>query len=172
MPAVIVRPFNNYGPRQHLEKVVPRFITSVLLGEPLTVHGEGDASRDWIHVDDTVRGIDMVLAAPLATVRGEVFNLGTGIDVSVLELARRVLALGAPCESEIVFMDDRIGQVVRHTASVDKSADLLGFRTSIDVDDGLDATLAWYANHPDWWKRRLDAREVRVRLPGGRIVRY
>ena len=56
LPIVIVRPFNNYGPRQHPEKVVPRFITQALAGEPLTIHGDGHASRDWLYVDDDARG--------------------------------------------------------------------------------------------------------------------
>ena len=64
IPIVIIRPFNNYGPRQHLEKVVPRFITSALLEEPLTVHGTGESARDFLYVEDTCRGIDMVLSAP------------------------------------------------------------------------------------------------------------
>ena len=64
VPAVIVRPFNNFGPMQHLEKVVPRFITSVILDEQLTVHGNGEAARDFLHVDDTCRAIDLILQAP------------------------------------------------------------------------------------------------------------
>ena len=65
LPIVIVRPFNNYGPRQHPEKVVPRFITQALAGEPLTIHGDGHASRDWLHVDDTASAIEALIDAPL-----------------------------------------------------------------------------------------------------------
>ena len=70
LPIVIVRPFNNYGPRQHPEKVVPRFITQALAGEPLTIHGEGRASRDWLHVDDTASAIEALVEAPLDRVGG------------------------------------------------------------------------------------------------------
>src|SRR5205085_1268002 len=87
LPAVILRPFNNYGPRQHLEKVVPRFLTSALLDEPLTLHGGGSAARDWLYVDDCVDGILAALDAPLPRVRGQVLNLGTGIATSVAEIA-------------------------------------------------------------------------------------
>src|SRR3954469_6874111 len=63
LPIAIVRPFNNYGPRQHPEKVVPRFITSALMDEPLTIHGAGDASRDWLFVDDDAEAIEAIISA-------------------------------------------------------------------------------------------------------------
>ena len=72
LPIVIVRPFNNYGPRQHPEKVIPRFITQALADEPLTVHGDGHASRDWLYVDDDAEAIEAVIAADIDTVAGEV----------------------------------------------------------------------------------------------------
>jgi len=65
IPAVIIRPFNNYGPRQHLEKVIPRFITSALKNEPLSIHGDGSARRDWLHVTDTCERLDRVIKAPI-----------------------------------------------------------------------------------------------------------
>ena len=83
LPIVIVRPFNNYGPRQHPEKVVPRFVTQALAGEPLTIHGDGHASRDWLHVDDTASAIEALIEAPLDDVAGEVVNVATGVDISV-----------------------------------------------------------------------------------------
>src|SRR5581483_12361483 len=83
LPIVILRPFNNYGPRQHWEKVVPRFITAALADEPLTVHGDGHASRDWLYVDDDAEAIEAAIAADLDAVAGEVINVATGVDVSV-----------------------------------------------------------------------------------------
>src|SRR5690348_1933287 len=91
LPIVIVRPFNNYGPRQHPEKVVPRFITQALSDEPLTIHGDGHASRDWLYVDDDAEAIEAVIAAPLENVAGEVLNVATGVDVSVSAVADLVL---------------------------------------------------------------------------------
>src|SRR5256712_8394070 len=78
LPVVIVRPFNNYGPRQHPEKVVPRFITQALQDRPLTIHGDGHASRDWLYVDDDAEAIEAVIAAPLDNVAGEALNGGAG----------------------------------------------------------------------------------------------
>ena len=82
-PAVVVRPFNNYGPFQHPEKVIPRFITAALQDRPLTVHGGGTASRDWLHVEDTSEAIAAIIAAPLERIAGEVLNVATGVDVDV-----------------------------------------------------------------------------------------
>src|SRR5919202_6152573 len=85
LPIVIVRPFNNYGPRQHPQKVVPRFVTQALRDEPLTVHGDGHASRDWLYVFDDAEAIEAAIAAPLDTVVGEVVNVATGTDISISE---------------------------------------------------------------------------------------
>src|ERR671922_2057054 len=97
LPIVIVRPFNNYGARQHPEKVIPRFVAQALDDEPLTVHGDGNASRDWLYVDDDAEAIEAIIAADVGDVAGEVFNLATGMDISVSEIADAVLAaLGKP----------------------------------------------------------------------------
>ena len=91
LPIVILRPFNNYGPYQHPEKVVPRFVTQALADLPLTVHGDGHASRDWLYVEDHAEAIDAVLAADISDVAGEVLNLATGADISVSRIADLVL---------------------------------------------------------------------------------
>src|SRR5262245_58246786 len=83
LPAVIVRPFNNFGPYQHLEKVIPRFITSCILNESLTVHGDGKSQRDWLYVGDLCRALDTIIHCDLDCVRGEVFNIGTGISMDI-----------------------------------------------------------------------------------------
>src|SRR2546430_15637417 len=83
LPVVIVRPFNNYGPRQHPEKVVPRFITQALQDRPLTIHGDGHASRDWLYVDDAAEAIEAALAAPLQGVAAAGLHLATGLDIAL-----------------------------------------------------------------------------------------
>ena len=87
LPAIIVRPFNQFGPRQHLEKVIPRFITSCLLDEPLRVHGDGSAARDFTYVEDTCRALDCLAHCDLDRVRGEVINLGSGRSISLADMA-------------------------------------------------------------------------------------
>jgi len=162
LPAVIVRPFNNYGPGQHLEKLVPRFITHALAGEPLTVHGEGRAARDWVHVDDTCGAIESVLDAPLEDVRGEVFNVGTGIATDVRQIAERVLALVEPGGSRIEHVSERPGQVSLHRADPKKLEQRLGYRAETTLEEGLARTVAWYRDHPDRWRHQLWMRSVPV----------
>jgi dTDP-glucose 4,6-dehydratase len=152
LPIVIVRPFNNYGPRQHPEKVVPRFVTQALAGEALTVHGDGHASRDWLFVDDDAEAIEALLEAPLDLVAGEVVNVATGIDVSVAEVARQVLdAVGNP-EASITYVEERPGQVDRHVGSTAKLERLTGWRAGTRFPDGLERTVAWYRDNEAWWR--------------------
>jgi dTDP-glucose 4,6-dehydratase len=162
IPAIIVRPFNNYGPRQHLEKVVPRFITSCLLGEPLRVHGDGSAMRDWTHVEDTCGALDCILHGDLGTLRGEVINIGSGESVSIAEIARMVVrVMGAP-PSLITYVGERPGQVFRHTADRSKAERLIGWTPRVTFEDGLRRTAEWYRNHRDWWQKQLWMREIPV----------
>src|SRR3954466_7501864 len=90
IPAVIVRPFNNFGPNQHLEKVVPRFITSCILKQPLSVHGDGSAARDFLFVEDHCEALDKIIHAPRDKIVGQTINLGTGRHVSISEIASAV----------------------------------------------------------------------------------
>ena len=161
LPIVIVRPFNNYGPRQHPEKVVPRFITQALLGEPLTVHGDGHASRDWLYVEDDAEAIRAVIEAPIDDIAGEVINIATGVDISVADVADLVLeAFGGPA-SELTYVAERPGQVDRHIGSTEKAERLLGWRARTSFEDGLERTVTWYRENEAWWRGIL-AREARA----------
>ena len=161
LPIVIARPFNNFGPRQHPEKVIPRFIVQALCDEPLTIHGDGEASRDWLYVDDDAEAIEALIEAELDTVAGEVINVATGIDVSIEEIADRVLeVLGRPAELK-QRVPDRPGQVQRHVGSTDKAQRLLGWRARTSFDEGLERTVAWYSENESWW-RPIRAMEVGV----------
>ena len=152
LPITIVRPFNNYGPRQHPEKVIPRFITQALQGEPLTIHGDGHASRDWLYVDDDAEAIEAIIAAPLDAVAGEVINVATGIDISVSEIADLVLdCVGRPRDLK-VHVDERLGQVDRHVGSTAKAEQVLGWRARTSFADGLERTVSWYRDNEAWWR--------------------
>jgi dTDP-glucose 4,6-dehydratase len=157
LPIVIVRPFNNYGPRQHPEKVIPRFITQALTGEPLTVHGDGHASRDWLYVEDDAEAIEAIIDADIDALAGEVVNVATGIDISVRDVADAVLAaVGADVEK--VFVEERLGQVDRHIGSTEKLAALTGWRACTSFEEGLERTVEWYRDNEVWW-RALTARD-------------
>ena len=152
LPIVIVRPFNNYGPRQHPEKVVPRFITQALRDEPLTVHGDGHASRDWLYVFDDAEAIAAMIAAPIEAVAGEVLNVATGVDISVGDIADAVLdTLGKPRDLKR-FVEERPGQVDRHIGSTEKAERLLGWRARTSFEEGLDRTVTWYRDNEAWWR--------------------
>jgi dTDP-glucose 4,6-dehydratase len=163
IPAVIVRPFNNYGPRQHLEKVVPRFVTSCILGEPLTVHGDGSAARDFMFVEDHCDAIDRLIHADRSKVIGQIMNLGTERHRTVLEIAEAVrTAMGRPAASPIEFIGDRPGQVFRHTADASKAADILGWRPGTSFEEGLERTIRWYQDNDAWWKPQVWMRHISI----------
>jgi len=172
LPGIIIRPFNNYGPRQHLEKVIPRFITSAILKEPLTIHGDGSAARDWIYVKDTAEAIDRALHTPMDKIKGEVFNIGMGRSISVLEIARMIQKEFGLDDSYITFMDERYGQVQKHISSTEKAEKILGFKASTDFEDGLMRTINWYKENRHHWEKQIPMRQVPVKRPDGSVVWY
>ena len=167
IPAVIVRPFNNYGPYQHLEKAVPRFITSVLLGEPLTVHGDGEAARDWLFVQDNCEALDALLHIDCAKIRGQVINIGTEQHRSVLEIAEAVLRAMGPCDSQIQFIGARPGQVFRHTADTAKLRQLIPWEPKLSFEEGLDRTIRWYRDNEGWWRPQIWMRHIPIITAAG-----
>jgi dTDP-glucose 4,6-dehydratase len=152
LPIVIVRPFNNYGPRQHPEKVIPRFITQALDGEPLTIHGDGHASRDWLYVDDDAEAIEAIIAADLDSVAGEVLNVATGVDISVNQVADLVLELLGKPPALKMHLPERPGQVDRHIGSTEKIRSLCGWSVRTGFEEGLARTVAWYRDNQAWWR--------------------
>jgi dTDP-glucose 4,6-dehydratase len=172
LPCVILRPFNTYGPHQHLEKVIPRFITSALLDEPLNVHGDGRNTRDWLYVGDLCQALDRALHANLDQVKGQAINLGTGVESSITSVAEQIVdKLGKP-HGLISFMEDRPGQVQRHVASTAKALSLLHWKAENDFDTGIEKTIRWYADHPEWWEKLRWMRSVAITVPGGRRIIY
>lgn len=172
LPCVILRPFNTYGPHQHLEKVIPRFVTNALMDEPLVIHGDGGHSRDWVYVQDLCQAVDRVFHVNVAALTGDAINLGTGSETSVLAAARRILeALGKP-SSLIRFAEDRPGQVRRHLASTEKALSLLGWKAQIDFDTGIERTIRWYVDNREWWSKRLWMRSVTITDPAGKASTY
>lgn len=162
IPAVIVRPFNNFGPYQHLEKVVPRFVTSCILNEPLTVHGDGSAKRDFMFVADHCEALDRLLHADINQIKGAVINIGTGVDKSILEVAESVLQAMAPSDSQIQFIGDRPGQVFRHTCDHSRITQLIGWKPARTFEDGLKDTIDWYKKNESWWRPQMWMRHIPI----------
>lgn len=172
LPCVILRPFNTYGPHQHLEKVIPRFVTNALMEEPLIIHGDGGHSRDWVYVQDLCQAVDRALHVDVAALEGDAINLGTGSETSILTAARRILEkLGKP-SSLIRFAEDRPGQVRRHLASTEKALSRLGWKAQTDFDTGIERTIRWYLDNREWWSKRLWMRSVSITDPAGKASTY
>jgi UDP-glucose 4-epimerase len=142
IPTVAVRPFNIYGPGQIGEGAVHAFVTRALRNEPITIHNDGDQIRSWCYIDDIVRGILAALSAPEAV--GESFNIGNPRStVTIHQLARMVIRL-AGSTSPIEFIDWDFPDVELRVPDVKKAERLLGFKSEIDLEDGLERTIAWY----------------------------
>lgn len=169
IPCVILRPFNQYGPYQHLEKVIPRFITSALKNEPLTIHGRGEARRDWLYVEDTCERIDNAINAPLTKIKGEVFNLGSGEVYSVMEIAEMILSILAKPNDLISFTGDRLGQVQHHVSSTEKAKNVLGIKPGRSFRVGLEQTIKWYQEHQDWWLKLEWMKNIKIMTQSGKF---
>ena len=172
IPGVIIRPFNNYGPHQHLEKVIPRFIASAILKEPLTIHGDGSAARDWIFVEDTAKAVDQAMHAQLNVVKGDVFNAGTGVSISVLDIAKKIIEIFGLDHTYLTYMEERFGQVQNHISSTEKAEKQLGFKANVMFDEGLLKTIEWYKNNREFWEKQMAMRKVPVKNKSGEIVWY
>lgn len=141
-PAVSIRPFNIYGPRQVGEGAVHHFIARALAGDPLKVHNDGAQIRSWCYIDDIVEGILLVMQRDEAV--GEAFNIGNPrATLTIYNLAREVVRL-AGSSSPIVFQPWPFADVELRIPDVSKARRLLGFEPKIDLEEGLIETIAWY----------------------------
>ena len=153
VPVTILRFFNNYGPGQHLEKLVGKYISLALSNKSLIVHGTGDQVRDWVYVVDTARAIDKALHIPnFDSIQNKAINCGTGTAISVLEIAKKILQTSNRPLDQLEFTADRPGQVKKHLSSTEISKTLLDWEPSTSFDEGLKMTIEWYKNHPEFWQ--------------------
>jgi len=170
VPAVIVRPFNNYGPQQHLEKMIPRFVTSALTGQPLTIHGQGIAKRDWIYVDDHCQALDSLLHHEnFSEIKNNIFNIGTNVATSNLDIAELILEELGCSTSLLRFIGDRPGQVDCHIAGIKKIGEVTGWKPSISLKEGVSKTIEWYQNNEKWWRNLEWMKQVPVRTTSNTI---
>lgn len=172
IPAVIIRPFNQYGPFQHLEKCIPRFITSALDGKRITLHGDGSAARDWCYVTDTCDALLKVLEAPLDAVLGEVINLGTGTATNIETLSRAICEQVGRTSVPIEHIENRPGQVDLHVSSTDKAERLLGWRARTTLEEGLARTIDWYRKNQNWWRKLEWMKHVPITMTSGQVVMH
>lgn len=152
LPVVIIRPFNNYGPYQFPEKVIPLFVTNAIEDSPLPVYGAGAFTRDWLHVSDHCRALERLMQIDLKSVQGEAINLGTGREWDVNYIAEAVINRLGKSKELIKNVTDRPGHVQRHISSVKKARDMLGWEARIKFEKGLLDTIDWYRKNENWWK--------------------
>lgn len=163
LPAVILRPFNVYGPRQHTEKVIPRFITSLLNNEPIVIHGDGQQTRDWTFVKDICRAIDSVLHVPhFNLVKNEVINIGSGRPITINKIAKQIVKFFHMRNetANVKHSKDRPGQVKMHITSTKKAKRLLGWEPRIPLSEGLQKTINWYSENKNIWQKKENMKLV------------
>jgi dTDP-glucose 4,6-dehydratase len=175
LDVTISRCSNNYGPYQFPEKLIPLVIVNILQGKSLPVYGDGKNVRDWLHVDDHCRGIDLVLRNGTA---GEAYNIGGGTETENISLVRRLcglveeayaagklpvrtfpdapLARGRRAQDLIEYVEDRLGHDRRYALDYRKAQAMLGYRAEMPLDVGLSGTVDWYLRNESWWRAVIE----------------
>lgn len=148
LPVLVTRCTNNFGPYQFPEKALPLMVTNWLEGKPFPLYGDGLNIRDWVHVDDHCRGVDLVLRKGRP---GEIYNIGGTASLTNKELVARVRRIMGVPESLVTPVKDRKGHDRRYAVDCAKLR-RLGFRHSTTFDSALRATIAWYRDNAWWWK--------------------
>ncbi len=149
LPVCITRCSNNYGPYQFPEKVVPLFVTNLIDGAQVPLYGEGANVRDWLHVDDHCRAIQLVLEGGRP---GEVYNIGGGTEMSNKELTGRLLEATGTDWDRVRQVTDRLGHDLRYSVDSAKIRTELGYEPLATFEQGMAETVAWYRENRAWWE--------------------
>jgi len=170
LPVTLSNCSNNYGPYQYPEKLIPLMIANAVAGKSLPVYGEGANVRDWLHVEDHCRALDLVVRSGEP---GRTYNVGGRNERSNLEVVHaicdildelRPLPAGGSYRGQIEFVADRPGHDLRYAIDADRISTELGWAPRFDFDSGLRATVQWYLEHRDWTEEVM-----RDRYDGGRL---
>lgn len=140
---------NNYGPGQYPEKLIPLAITNLFENKKVPIYGNGLNIREWIHVNDHCRGIELVVNSGSA---GETYNIGSGYELSNIEISKKIIGLLKKDNSMIEYVEDRKGHDFRYSVNSEKIAKI-GYEPIIDFTDGLIETISWYRENIDSWSR-------------------
>lgn len=149
LDVVVTRCSNNYGPYQFPEKVIPLFVTNLLDGFNVPLYGDGENIRDWLHVNDHCRGIELVLHGGRAA---EVYNIGGGTELSNKELTARLLEACGADWSRVDRVADRKGHDRRYSVDITRIRDELGYEPKTDFTTGLAEAVEWYRTQREWWE--------------------
>ena len=146
---VVTRCSNNYGFFHHPEKFIPKTITNLLQGKKVPIYGNGQNSRDWIHVDDHCDGIYAALREGKS---GETYNFGGDNEISNIGLAQLILDAMGKTQNELEFVSDRPGHDFRYSVDSGKSSQELNFKARIEFSEGILDVIKWYQDNEEWWK--------------------
>jgi dTDP-glucose 4,6-dehydratase len=149
LDVVVTRCTNNYGWYQFPEKLIPLFVTSLLDGRRVPLYGDGTHRRDWLHVSDHCRAVQLVLTAGRA---GEIYNIGGGTELSNAQLTARLLAACGAGWEMVEYVPDRKGHDRRYSLDSTKISRELGYRPLVRFDEGLARTIDWYRTNRSWWE--------------------
>jgi len=146
LKSMVVRPFNTYGPREHLHgvygEVIPRFVLRILNGLPPVIFGDGTQTRDFTYVSDTINGI--VSASECDAMTGQSVNIARGREVSINELAGIIAARLGRSDLKPVYEIKRPGDVLRHYADISKAKKMFGYNTEVDIENGIGLYIDWF----------------------------
>ena len=146
LPTVITNCSNNYGPRQHKEKLIPQTILNLLNDEKIPVYGDGKQIRDWLYVQDHCEALIEVWKHGVV---GEKYNIGGECEVQNIDLIKKIISLMGKDESMIEYVKDRPGHDRRYSTDISKITKDLNWKPRFDIDDGLTKTIEWYERHRD-----------------------
>lgn len=149
LDCVITRCSNNYGPYHFPEKLIPLFVTNLIEGKKIPIYGLGHNVRDWLHVDDHCRALELVIGKGLP---GNTYNIGGGRELTNLEITNLILELMNKDHNSIEYVEDRKGHDHRYSVNWDKIRTELGYQPLINFEDGLKQTIEWYVENVEWWK--------------------
>ena len=146
LPTVITNCSNNYGPRQHKEKLIPQTILNLLNDKKIPVYGDGKQIRDWLYVQDHCEALIEVWKHGVV---GEKYNIGGECEVQNIDLIKKIISLMGKNESMIEYVKDRPGHDRRYSTDISKITKDLNWKPRFDIDDGLTKTIEWYERHRD-----------------------
>jgi dTDP-glucose 4,6-dehydratase len=150
LPVIVTHSCNVYGLYQYPEKIIPLFVTNLIRGRKVPVYGDGKNVREWLYTEDHCYAIDLVLHKGKI---GEVYNIGSGEEISNLELTYQILAHVGKSEEEIVHIEDRLGHDKRYAIDSSKIKNELGFTPKHSFAESLKDTIGWYTKNQWWWER-------------------
>ncbi|MCA2219449.1 dTDP-glucose 4,6-dehydratase [Jidongwangia harbinensis] len=149
LPVVVSRSSSNYGPYQHPEKLIPRVVTNLLSGRSLSLYGDGEQVRDWVHVDDNCRALALVLQDGMP---GSAYHVGGDTELTNRDLTERLTELCGADPDRVRHVADHTGHDGRYRLDDARIRRELGYRPRVDFAEGLEQTVRWYEDNAAWWR--------------------